>query len=170
MSRRPERLKDAHSRCAVQLPMKHWLTFRSTKKWRLLKAAKQFEANSVSRLVQEDAVQFFIAARQPPFSPVRERFVERVLIHHLSEPNSSSKVRPFGFRLVPRTVPKNRFWRFSFGRRKRLRIEGLQSIRSAHKKGGVVLSAYHATQGRRIVQTSMYTQVSWGGSPCSQKF
>jgi hypothetical protein len=27
----------------------------------------------------------------------------------------------------------------------------------AHKKGGVVLSAYHATQGRRIVQTTIIT-------------
>ena len=27
---------------------------------------------------------------------------------------------------------------------------------SAHKKGGVVLSAYHATQGRRIVDVYCY--------------
>ena len=38
------------------------------------------------------------------------------------------------------------------------------AARWAHKKGGVVLSAYHATQGRRIVQTSINTFCPAAGS------
>jgi hypothetical protein len=38
------------------------------------------------------------------------------------------------------------------------------TVCNAHKKGGVVLSAYHATQGRRIVQTSIITTDAINGS------
>jgi hypothetical protein len=49
-------------------------------------------------------------------------------------------------------------------------MKAFASFSSAHKKGGVVLSAYHATQGRRIVQTSLYTSVNVGGSGDRNKF
>jgi hypothetical protein len=42
--------------------------------------------------------------------------------------------------------------------------------RNAHKKGGVVLSAYHATQGRRIVQTSICTMALPDGSLGAEEF
>jgi hypothetical protein len=47
---------------------------------------------------------------------------------------------------------------------------GFGSLGRAHKKGGVVLSAYHATQGRRIVQTSIITSKHPAGSRVEKDF
>jgi hypothetical protein len=51
----------------------------------------------------------------------------------------------------------------------RRRLCGAECFGRAHKKGGVVLSAYHATQGRRIVQTSIITMPGQSGSRREKK-
>jgi hypothetical protein len=51
----------------------------------------------------------------------------------------------------------------------RRRLCGAECFGWARKKGGVVLSAYHATQGRRIVQTSVITMPGQSGSCCGKK-